>query len=313
MSVDCPGEIAPMPVQDYLVIMDWDDVRIFLAAVRTGSLRAAARDLGLSQPTVGRRLSRFEHEVTGGPLFEKHPHGLQLTARGSSILVIAEDIENAALALQRRLAMPSDNGGSVRISCGEWAAHFMAPRLRTKGSPNALPDDVVPELMQSDKTANLTKRAADMAVRHGRPDTGDLYVSTLGVISCAVYSSAVNAPSPGAWVSYSSEQAYYLSTQWSMDQIAKDPKGHFALRASTLSAQLTAIRAGAGIGVVPCYLGDTDTTLMRVSRVVPELEAVHWLIVHRDLRDLPRVQAVIRCVRGMFEADRPLLEGRAVN
>lgn len=290
--------------------MDWDDVRIFLAAVRTGSLRAAARELGLSQPTVGRRITRFEHEVTGGPLFEKHPHGLQLTARGQSILTIAEDIESAALALQRRLAMPSDTGGAVRISCGEWAAHFMAPRLRTKGGPHAAPNDIVPELMQSDKTANLTKRAADMAVRHGRPDTGDLYVSTLGVISCAVYASTTQAPPSGAWVTYSSEQAYYLSTQWSMDQIAKDPRGHFAMRASTLSAQLTAIRSGAGKGVVPCYLGDSDPSLARVSGVIPELEAVHWLIVHRDLRDLPRVRAITRCIKGMFEAERALLEGR---
>ena len=103
--------------------MDWDDVRVFLAVARHGSLRAAGRALGLSQPTIGRRLAAFEATFGGPTLFDRLPEGLRLNAAGDALISVAEELESAALALERRRAAASPAlSGTVRVSVGEWAA-----------------------------------------------------------------------------------------------------------------------------------------------------------------------------------------------
>ncbi|MGH7049003.1 MAG: LysR family transcriptional regulator, partial [Stellaceae bacterium] len=114
--------------------MNWDDIRIFLAVARHGSLRAAGRALGLSQPTVGRRLAAFEASFGGPVLFDRLPEGLRLNAAGEALLPAAEQLELAALALERRrvAALPGLSG-TVRVSVGEWAASFLARYLTGVG------------------------------------------------------------------------------------------------------------------------------------------------------------------------------------
>src|SRR2546423_8733151 len=107
--------------------MDWDDVRVFLAVARHGSLRAAGRALGLSQPTIGRRLSGFEASFGGPTLFDRLPEGLRLNAAGESLVEAAERLERAALAPERRRAPASPElSGTVRVSAGALAAGFLA-------------------------------------------------------------------------------------------------------------------------------------------------------------------------------------------
>src|SRR6202142_666981 len=107
--------------------MDWDDVRVFLAVARHGSLRAAGRALGLSQPTIGRRLTSFEATFGGPNLFDRLPEGLRLNAAGEQLVPAAESVERAALMLERRRAAASPAlSGTVRVSVGEWAAGFLA-------------------------------------------------------------------------------------------------------------------------------------------------------------------------------------------
>src|SRR5271156_2288833 len=87
--------------------MDWDDVRVFLAVARHGSLRAAGRALRLSQPTIGRRLTAFEATFGGPTLFDRLPEGLRLNAAGEQLIPAAEGVERAALMLERRRAAAS--------------------------------------------------------------------------------------------------------------------------------------------------------------------------------------------------------------
>jgi DNA-binding transcriptional LysR family regulator len=289
--------------------MVWDDARIFLEVARSGSLRAAARALKLSQPTVGRKLVKFETAVSTDPLFERMPDGLKLTSKGATIVPLAEQLEAAALALQRRLTVPSDVRGTVRISAGEWAAGFLSARLTDPTHALRLPTTITPEIVQSDQTANLSKRAADLAVRHGRPETGDLYVSKLGVISCAVYQSAVIKPPAGAWITYTEEQSHYVSAQWTIARAMGERNGHISFRASTLSMQLNAVRRGAGKAVIPCYLADQDNMLVRSTVKIDDLDAVHWLIVHRDLRQLPIVRIMMQRISELFKEEHALLKG----
>jgi DNA-binding transcriptional LysR family regulator len=127
--------------------MNWDDARVFLAVARHGSLRAAGRTLGLSQPTVGRHLASFEASFGGPTLFDRLPEGLRLNPAGNALIGAAEELESAALALERRRAAASPAlSGTVRVSVGEWAAAFLAGSL-ADGSGTPLPPGITLELV----------------------------------------------------------------------------------------------------------------------------------------------------------------------
>jgi DNA-binding transcriptional LysR family regulator len=145
-------------------LLDWNDARIFLAVARHGSLRAAGRALGISQPTVGRRIVAFE-AVFGGPtLFDRLPEGLRLNEAGAALLPVAEQLENAALSLERhRAAAASVLSGTVRISVGEWAAAFLTRHVGSS-SENPPPAGITLELVQTIQTA-ATRLVAAMGAR----------------------------------------------------------------------------------------------------------------------------------------------------
>ena len=288
--------------------MDWDDVRVFLAVARHGSLRAAGRALDLSQPTVGRRLASFEATFGGPALFDRLPEGLRLNAAGEALLAVAEELESAALALERRRAAASPAlSGTVRVSVGEWAASFLA-RYLAGTSAVALPSGITLELVETQQTANLARREADLALRHHPPDGGDLYITKAGVFACAVYR-RIGAEG-AAWVTYTEEQAHYPTTRWVQDRL-RETGSSVALRASNMPMQAAAIRAGAGRGVLPCFLGDADPLLERLTPPVPEIAVEYWVIVHRDLRRAACVRAVIDWIRHLFEERRDELSGIA--
>ncbi|HEX3883924.1 MAG TPA: LysR family transcriptional regulator [Stellaceae bacterium] len=286
--------------------MDWDDVRVFLAVARHGSLRAAGRALGLSQPTIGRRLASFEATFGGPTLFDRLPEGLRLNAAGEQLVPAAESVESAALMLERRRAAASPElCGTVRVSVGEWAAVFLARRL-THAGPTALPSGITLELVESAQTANLARREADLAVRHHPPEGGDLYVAKLGTFACAVYRRS--GSSSDAWVTYTEEQAHYATARW-VQQRLREAGGSIALRASTGTMHLAAIRAGAGRGIQPCFIADADPLLERLTPPIPEIAAEYWVIVHRDLRRAACVRAVMDWVRQSFDDQRDALAG----
>src|SRR5258707_2459928 len=145
--------------------MDWDDVRVFLAIARKGSMRAAGRALGLSQPTIARRLAAFEATFGGATLFDRLPEGLRLNAAGERLLPAAEGVERAVLTLERRRAAASSVlSGTVRVSTGECAAGVLA-RCLSGAATTALPAGVTLELL-SLQPADLARREADLALRH---------------------------------------------------------------------------------------------------------------------------------------------------
>jgi DNA-binding transcriptional LysR family regulator len=303
-----------MPMGNCPAPMNWDDVRVFLAVARNGSLRAAGRALGLSQPTIGRRLASFEATFGGPTLFDRLPEGLRLNAAGDALMPVAEELEVAALALERRRAAASPAlSGTVRVSVGEWGGGFLARHL-DQSSETGLPPTLTLELVESWETANLARRDADLALRHGVPEGGNLYVSKVGVIACAVYrriGAGGSAALDGAgWVTYPEEQSHFVSARW-VDQQVRATGGGVALRASTLPLRTAAVRAGIGLGLLPCYAGDDDPLLERVTPPITELGAEYWVIVHRDLRRAACVRVVIDWIRRLFDERREELAGEA--
>ena len=286
--------------------LDWDDARVFLAVARCGSLRAAGRALGLSQPTIGRRLAAFEATFGGPTLFDRLPEGLRLNAAGEALLPAAAQLESAAWALERRRAAASPAlSGTVRVSVGEWAASFLA-RCLAGASSAGFPSEITLELVETQQTANLARREADLALRHHPPEGGDLYVTKAGVFACAIYHRA--GTSSDAWVTYPDEQAHYPTARWVQERL-RESGAAVALRASNMSMQFAAIRAGAGRGILPCFIGDAETLLERITPPVPEIAAEYWIIVHRDLRRAACVRAVIDWIRRLFDERQHELAG----
>jgi DNA-binding transcriptional LysR family regulator len=289
--------------------MDWDYVRVFLAVAREGSMRAAGRALGLSQPTIARRLAGFEATFGGPSLFDRLPEGLHLNAVGEQLVAAAESVEDAVATLERRRTAASPAlSGTVRVSTGECAAGFLARSL-SGPSTTALPSGIILELVfEPGHAANLARREADMALRHQPPETGDFYISRAGTFGCAVYRR--RGADAVSWVTYTDEQAHYAPARWVQRQVDETGKP-VALRASSMLMHLEAIRAGTGRGVLPCYVGDGHSSLERLTPPIPEIAAEYWIIVHRDLRRSACVRAVIDWIKALFAEQQDVLAGVA--
>ena len=300
-------EPATRPPRPNRGAMDWDDVRVFLAIVREGSMRAAGRALGLSQPTIARRLAAFEATFDGQTLFDRLPEGLRLNAAGEQLVPAAESIEEAVLTLERRRAAASPVlSGTVRVSTGECAGGFLA-RCLSGSTTTALPSGITLELVDELRPpANLVRRQADMALRHEPPESGDFYISKAGTFACAVYRR--RGAAAVAWVTYTEEQAHYAPARWVQREVEETGQP-VALRASSMLMHLEAIRAGTGRGVLPCYVGDGHPLLERLTPPITEIAAEYWIIVHRDLRRSACVRAVIDWVKTLFAEQRDVLAG----
>jgi len=292
------------PVRD---AMDWDGVRVFLALAREGSMRVAGRALGLSQPTIARRLAALEAGFGGQPLFDRLSEGVRLNAAGQQLVAAAEDAERAMLTLERRRAAAAPAlSGTVRVATGECAGGFLA-RCLSGSTRTALPPGITLELLDElRQRANLVRRQADMALRHEPPESGDFYVTKLGTFAVAVY--RCPGAEAAAWVTYTEEQAHWPTARWVQRQI-EETGMPVACRASSMLMRVEAIRAGTGRGELPCYVGDGHPMLERLTAPIPELAAEYWIIVHRDLRRSACVRAVIGWMKALFAEQRHVLAG----
>jgi DNA-binding transcriptional LysR family regulator len=294
--------------------VQWDDLRIFLAVAQTGSLRRAARALRLGQPTIGRRLRQLE-DALGARLFERTPDGHGLTRWGQTLLPMAEKMAAIATAIdRRRLAFGDHAGGVVRMAAGEWAARFLAPRLPELVSAHR---ELTIELAETQVEPDLDRREVDLFIRHGLPAKGHLVRTGLGTMSAAVYGApSVIEAHPAArtnarwrscpWVAYDAPHEYFGSMRWLAERLG-DLRPQ--VRASEFSLLLEAIRAGAGLGILPCFVGDADPGLERVTAPIDELAADLWLVVHPDLRAIPRIRLVMEWNQSLFKAHRRALLG----
>jgi DNA-binding transcriptional LysR family regulator len=295
------------------MIADWDDLRVFLTLSREGSLTAAARKLEVSHPTVARRIKALEDSI-GTRLFDRLPDKFVPTAAGEELLLDAEAMERAAESIDRRSAgLAADTThGTVRLSAGEAMAGFIArhlPRLRRNLQC------VEFELVASHQLANLSRREADLLIRDQVPDLASIVARRLGRVAYAAYASRSQAPADlsrealrgRVWAGFDEDHSYMAGQSW---VLAVLDGARPAIRVNNWLVLHETVRAGAGLGVLPCYLGDTDATLCRVTPVIEEAAADQWLLVHRDLRALPRVRAVMDALIQLFHEERAAIEGR---
>ncbi len=294
------------------MIADWDDLRVFLTLSRESNLTAAARRLGVSHPTVARRVKSLEDTI-GARLFDRLPDRFVLTAAGEELLADAQAMERAAESIHRRSAGLTDTThGTVRISAGEAMTAFLArhlPRLRRNLQC------VEFELVASHMLANLSRREADLLIREQVPDLASIVTRRLGRVAYAIYGSAGLAAKGTSrdalrrlpWIGFDEEHDYMPGQGWLLDLLDGTRPG---VRVNNWLVLQDAARVGAGLAVLPCYLGDGDPALRRLGPVLAEVAADQWLLVHRDLRDLPRVRGVMDSLIRLFQEERAAIEGQ---
>jgi len=286
---------------------DWDDLRIFLAAARAGSLGGGAQRLGIDTATVGRRLTRLETALKS-ILLVRSRSGLQLTATGAQLLEAAEAAE-AAMEQAARVTLPDVIAGTVRISAAE-------------GFGTAILADGLPELARTrpnlriELAANAgflspSRREVDMAITLSPPTAHRLIVEPLTDYQLAIYAAPdyvqrVGRPSTvddlltAQLVGYVDDLIYAQELRY-LEEVR--PGLRSTLSSSSIQAQRRIIAAGGGLGVLPCFMAQG------LTRVLPQvlIQRRFWLCTHADVHDTARLRTVANWLRGLVLAKRSLL------
>ncbi|SEW24672.1 LysR family transcriptional regulator [Luteibacter sp. 329MFSha] len=268
--------------------MDWNDLRIFLAVARGGTLGAAARELGQTQPTMGRRIRVLE-EALGQTLFQRTSEGFVLTDEGHDVFAHALRIESEALGIVRRANGQGDAvEGLLRVSSSDWfGAHVLTQaiaRLREKHP------GVVVELVTDARLLSLARREADLVFRIAPFDEPDIAQRKLLRVAYAAYA-AVDGPSvPHAVITMDTAFGGMPDVAWLRERLPDVP---LAFRSNSREAQARACALGLGVAVLPVALGDVTPGLRRIDLGDEPPGRDVWMGYHRDLRHLPRLRAFV--------------------
>ncbi|WP_420137548.1 LysR family transcriptional regulator [Sphingomonas sp.] len=277
--------------------MEWSDVRIFLAVVRAGTLGGAARALRLSHPTIGRRLRALE-EATGQTLFQRTADGFILTEEGSAIVGLAEQMEEGALAMERRLAGQEQQlRGCLRISSADWFGAYVLPPIIADYT-NAYPGVDV-EILTGTRLFSLAQRESDIAFRIVPFDTSDIVQRRLSRLNYGVYIAA-GAPDPAfgdgtgfRLITHDTSTGHFPDIAWLMESF---PHAATVMRSNNRNVQARMCRQGVGIAVLPLAVGNQIPGLRRLDLPSEPPSRDIWMGYHRDLKHLQRLRAFIAVV-----------------
>ncbi|WP_433933804.1 LysR family transcriptional regulator [Sorangium cellulosum] len=283
-------------------MLDWDDLRYFLAVARHGNLSAAARALKVTQPTVGRRIDAFERRL-GARLFLRSPSGFALSAAGESVLGHAERMEQGALAAELA-AGGRDAGlrGHLRVTASEWlAVRVLGPLLVPFLARHPA---ISVDLVADARWLSLPRREADIALRPAAFEHHEVFQREVARIGFGLYASEAYLAERGppdfdrqceghALVTMSDDPPAVADLPWLR---AVAGKARVAARTNGREAQATMGAAGVGLVCLPRYLGDATPGLRLLSPPSPPPERALWLGVHRDARAAPRVKALVAFV-----------------
>ena len=277
--------------------MEWDDLRVFLAVAREGTLGGAARKLAQTQPTMGRRLRALEAAL-GHTLFQRTADGFVLTDEGRAMLPHAERIEEEALAIGRRLTphgQPLE--GELRITSSDWfGVHMLAPVLAefARQYPR-----ITVELLTESRFLSLSRREADLAFRIRPFDEPDIVSRRLLHMRYGVYAHAALArPLAGdgegtPMIALDAAFAGLPDDSWLQRQL---PRARVAFRSNNRDVQARLCAHGIGVAVLPVPLGDSLAEVVRLDLGDEPPGRDVWFGYHRDLRRLGRLRALIEVV-----------------
>lgn len=272
--------------------MNWDDVQVFLAIARHGTLGAAGRALRQSQPTMGRRLRALEGAL-GHTLFQRTSEGFVLTDEGAAVLSHAEGMESQALTFSRQLdGADQQLEGGLRVSTSDWfGLHVMAPICAAFVNEHPR---VTIELLTDARLFSLARREADLVARIVPFDEPDVIQRQLMHVPYALYiRRGEKLPTESAEIRLVTMDLGFSEMPDAVWLREAFPLARIAFRSNSRHVQAVACASGVGLAVLPCPLGDSHPGLQRVECVQAPPGRDVWLGYHRDLRRLPRLRALV--------------------
>jgi DNA-binding transcriptional LysR family regulator len=291
--------------------MNWDDHRYFLAIARARSLTAAGRALGVSQPTVSRRLDAMEARLKVR-LFDRTKRGYQLTTAGMEIYETVEQVEQDLNSIDRKVfGQDLQVTGSLCFTCTEVLLNgYLAPHVWRFLE---LHPGIDLSVICTDSQLSLSRREADLAIRFtGRPpDT--LLGRRLVKVAFGVYVSRagggdqldLDRPETWDWIGWQDETHNRMLIHEAFSE------ARLRHRVDSVATMQSMARSGLGVAVLPCYIADCDNGLRRVlpaffSNRIPDL----WILTHPDVRRVARVRLFAEFIAEAIRADLELFEGR---
>jgi len=297
-------------------MFDWNDLRFLLAVADAGSTVAAARDLGVNQSTVQRRLAELEARL-GYRLVERLQAGYQLTDLGNAVLPMARSVAEAVEAFAQSVRDEGrGQGGVVRVTCPEPIA-FRLTKSGILDRFHAANPGLKVEFVLSDKYVDLAKGQADVALRSGDTDDSVLVGRKIADSLWAIYASRDYVAQHGApqsiadlinhpLVGFEESMTKHRAVTW-LREVA--PNATYAARNTSVLGLIYATKASVGIAPLPMSLGDAEPDLIRVLGPLPELTRAWRILTHPDQRHTPRIKAFFDFILNETEALRPILTG----
>jgi len=278
-------------------MIDWNDLRYFLAVARAGSTIAAGKAMGISQSTVHRRLEELEVQLKQ-KLVTRETTGYRLTEYGLGLLPYAERVERSVLDLEQHAKDATrDLTGLLRVTCPEPIIAKFSKAKFFDGFYAQYPNIRV-ELVSSDRYLSVLKGEADIAFRSG--DTNEELIGRKVAESFwAIYASYGYIERHGKLeriedlkhhqvVTFDESLSNHRLSTW-LNEVA--PEAVIAARVLSVLGLVSSVRSGVGVGALPMALGDAEPELVRLLGPVPELTRSWRLLTHPDLRDTPRIAA----------------------
>ncbi len=297
--------------------MDWNDLRHFLAVAREGTTVGAAERLRVNQSTVSRRIAALE-QALGLALFARSRDGYRLTDAGTELLPAAERLEAEAEAVERlaeqRLRRLS---GILKVTASEGLANtFLSPCLREFMD---LYPQIRIEVVVSDRSLDIARGEADIALRAGtQKGTGAIVVRKLRDMPWSIYAgrdyvercgcpSSARAMNGHAIVDGDGPIASLPGVLWLRRHAGEE---QVVAKSNSLTHLAAAVRAGLGLGALPCSFGEPDPLLFRCIDPPRELISPLWLVTRADIRDEPRVRTFTDFIAARTVSMRNLFELR---
>ncbi|PRY66548.1 LysR family transcriptional regulator [Vreelandella songnenensis] len=278
--------------------LKWDDLQVVLAIARAGSLSGASRRLHISHATVFRRLNAIEARL-GATLFERHRHGYTPTLAGEDLAATAERVQDEVNSAERRvIGQDLKLSGTLRITTTDTLfAGLLCPVIAEFRQQYP---SITLEVVISNQVQSLSRREADIAIRPTRKPPETLVGRAVGDITLAVYGQKEHWQATPAlfepslmlkenWIGPDVHLGDAALEKWMMDKNA-------TYRLDSMLGMQLAARQGTGITVLPCYLGDADQMLLRLSQPIDALTTQLWLLTHPDLRHVARVRAFMAAI-----------------
>ena len=288
--------------------MSWDDLRIFLAVARTGSVSAAARQLEVQHSTVSRRLQQLEARL-GTRLVAKKRLGYELTPAGEELRKAAVNMEREALAVEGTLnGLDRNLAGSLRVTAVNiMATTVLAPIFARFAA--AYPE-IELQIVVCNTDVSLAEREADVALRVTNDPVDTLMGRKIASVASAVYGGGKYVAtlrrdgSAPKWIGMTC-CAYHRN--WTK-KLSGGGAHQIAVDDPIMTQQL--LRQNVALGVLPCYMADSDPLLKRYADPLPEMEMGLWFLFHADLKRTERIHVFRDFLGHEIESVRNLLEGR---